>query len=138
MRVDPSQQHLVIFARQPRYGVGKRRLAADVGNLEALRFARASLDRLRRTLGSDLRWTLWIAVSPDRPTGWAAPARVIAQGPGDLGERLSRVVRALPPGPLVILGADTPTVTRRDVADAFSALGQHDAVSGQRATADIG
>ena len=130
MRANPTQQHLVFFARQPRYGVGKRRLAADVGNLEALRFARASLQRLRRTLGSDPRWTLWIAVSPDRPAGWAKPAGVIAQGVGDLGERLNRVVRALPPGPVVILGADTPTVTRRDVADAFSALGRNEAVFG--------
>ena len=130
MLVDPTRQHLVLFARQPRYGVGKRRLAADVGNLEALRFARGSLDRLRRTLGSDPRWTLWLAVSPDRPTGWAATAQVIAQGPGDLGVRLSRVVRALPPGPVVILGADTPTVTRQDVAEAFAALGARDAVFG--------
>ena len=130
MPADPTRQHLVLFARQPRYGVGKRRLAADVGNLEALRFARGSLDRLRRTLGSDPRWTLWLAVSPDRPTGWAAPARVIAQGGGDLGDRLSRVVHALPPGPVVILGADTPTVTRQDVAEAFAALGSHDAVFG--------
>ena len=130
MAADPTRQHLVLFARQPRYGVGKRRLAADVGDLEALRFARGALERLRRTLGADPRWTLWLAVSPDRPTGWAAPARVIAQGPGDLGDRLSRVVHALPPGPIVILGADTPTVTREDVADAFAALGSHDAVFG--------
>ena len=130
MAADPTRQHLVLFARQPRYGVGKRRLAADVGDLEALRFARGALERLRRTLGADPRWTLWLAVSPDRPTGWAAPARVIAQGPGDLGDRLSRVVHALPPGPSVILGADTPTVTREDVADAFAALGSHDAVFG--------
>lgn len=130
MAADPTRQHLVLFARQPRYGVGKRRLAADVGDLEALRFARASLDRLRRTLGTDPRWTLWLAVSPDQPTGWARPARVISQGPGDLGDRLSRVVRALPPGPVVILGADTPTVNRQDVAGAFAALGSHDAVFG--------
>mgnify|MGYP000039708811 CR=1 FL=1 len=123
-------RHLVLFARRPAYGVGKRRLAADVGDLEALRFARASLDRLRRTLGSDPRWTLWIAVSPDRPTDWTAPARTIAQGPGNLGDRMGRVVRALPPGPVVIIGADTPTVTRQDVADAFAALGRHDAVFG--------
>jgi len=125
-----DDRHLVLFARQPCYGVGKRRLAADVGDLEALRFARASLDRLRRTLGSDPRWTLSIAVSPDRPTGWTAPAHAIAQGPGDLGARLSRVVRALPPGPVVILGADTPTVRRQDVAEAFTCLGRHDAVFG--------
>lgn len=130
MAAEPTRQHLVLFARQPRYGVGKRRLAADVGDLEALRFARTSLERLRRTLGSDPRWTLWIAVSPDRPTGWAAPEKVIPQGAGDLGQRLSRVVRALPPGPVVILGADTPTVSRQDVAEAFAALGAHDAVFG--------
>lgn len=120
----------MLFARRPGYGVGKRRLAADVGDLEALRFARASLGRLRRTLGSDPRWTLWLAISPDRPTGWVAGARVIAQGSGDLGQRLSRVLRALPPGPAVILGADAPTVTRQDVAEAFCALGSHDAVFG--------
>lgn len=130
MAAEPTRRHLVLFARQPRYGVGKRRLAADVGDLEALRFARTSLERLRRTLGSDPRWTLWIAVSPDRPTGWAAPEKVIPQGAGDLGQRLSRVVRALPPGPVVILGADTPTVSRQDVAEAFAALGAHDAVFG--------
>lgn len=130
MAAEPTRQHLVLFARQPRYGVGKRRLAADVGDLEALRFARISLERLRRTLGSDPRWTLWIAVSPDRPTGWAAPEKFIPQGAGDLGQRLSRVVRALPPGPVVILGADTPTVTRQDVAAAFAALGSHEAVFG--------
>lgn len=130
MAADRTRRHLVLFARQPRYGVGKRRLAADVGNLEALRFARGSLERLRRTLSADSRWTLWLAVSPDRPTGWVAPARVIPQGAGDLGDRLSRVVRVLPPGPVVILGADTPTVTRQDVAGAFAALGNHDAVFG--------
>lgn len=130
MAADPAQQHLVLFSRQPRYGVGKRRLAADVGNLEAVRFARAALARLRRTLGRDPRWTLWIAVSPDRPTDWAAPARVLPQGPGHLGVKLERVVRALPRGSVVILGADTPTVTRQDVAQAFAALGNHDAVFG--------
>lgn len=125
-----ADQHLVLFARRPHFGVGKRRLAADVGDTEALRFARASLARLRRTLGSDPRWILWIAVSPDRPTAWTAPVRAVAQGSGDLGQRLSRVVRDLPPGRVVILGADTPTVTRQDVAEAFATLGANDAVFG--------
>ena len=31
--------HLVIFARRPQLGIGKRRLAADVGDVEALRFS---------------------------------------------------------------------------------------------------
>jgi hypothetical protein len=124
------QRHLVIFARQPRLGFGKRRLAADVGDVEALRFARHALDRLIRTLGRDPRWRLWMAVSPDRPLDWVQAGAPVPQGDGDLGARLTRVIKALPPGPVVILGSDTPTVTRRDVADAFAALGSHRAVFG--------
>ncbi|MGV9010015.1 TIGR04282 family arsenosugar biosynthesis glycosyltransferase [Brevundimonas sp.] len=124
------QRHLVIFARRPQLGVGKRRLAADVGDVEALRFARHALARLIRTLGRDPQWRLWMAVSPDRPLDWIRTGTPIPQGPGDLGERLSRVVEALPPGPVVVLGSDTPTVTRADVARAFAALGPHRAVFG--------
>ncbi len=124
------QRHLVIFARQPRLGVGKRRLAADVGDVEAVRFARHALDRLTQTLGRDPRWRLWLAVSPDRPLDWVRTGTPLPQGPGDLGARLTRVIQALPPGPVVILGSDTPTVTRRDVAHAFAALGSRRAVFG--------
>lgn len=98
--------------------------------MEALRFARGALDRLTRTLGHDPRWTLRIATAPDRPHDWTRPWPALPQGPGDLGARMSRVVRALPPGPVVILGSDTPTVTRDDVASAFAALGSNDAVFG--------
>lgn len=123
-------RHLVIFARRPQIGVGKRRLAADVGDVEALRFARSSLDRLTRALGPDPRWRLWLAVSPDRPTAWARTGTAIPQGAGDLGQRLTRLVDGLPPGPVVILGSDTPTVTRADVAEAFRTLGPARAVFG--------
>jgi len=126
-------RHLVIFARRPQLGVGKRRLAADVGDVEALRFARSALDRLTRSLGRDSRWRLWLAASPDRPLDWVRAGAAIPQGPGDLGQRLTRVVQGLPPGPVVILGSDTPTVTRADVADAFRALGPNRAVFGPAA-----
>jgi len=122
--------HLVIFARRPQLGVGKRRLAADVGDVEAVRFARHALDRLTRTLGRDPRWRLWLAVAPDRPLDWVRTGTPLPQGPGDLGERLTRVIQSLPPGPVVILGSDTPTVTRADVAAAFHALGSSRAVFG--------
>lgn len=130
MTADRSRRHLVIFARRPSLGVGKRRLARDVGDVEALRFARSTLSRLTRTLGPDRRWTLWIATAPDRPTDWTRPWRSLAQGPGDLGEKLCRVIGALPPGPVVILGADTPDVSGADIAAAFAALGSNDAVFG--------
>jgi len=130
MAAERARRHLVIFARQPRYGLGKRRLAQDVGNVAALRFSRSALAELVRRLGRDPRWTLWLAITPDRPTAWVRQGRPIGQGRGDLGARLTRVARALPPGPAVILGADTPGVTRTDVAQAFRHLGRHAAVLG--------
>ena len=130
MAADRLRRHLVIFARQPRHGVGKRRLAHDVGNLTALRFSRSALAELVRRLRRDPRWTLWLAVTPDHPTAWVRQGRPIGQGKGDLGERLTHVARALPPGPVVILGADTPGVSRTDVAKAFRQLGRHAAVLG--------
>lgn len=120
----------MIFARRPQLGVGKRRLAADVGDVEAVRFARHALGRLTRALGHDPRWRLWLAVAPDRPLDWVRTGTALPQGPGDLGERLTRVIRSLPPGPVVILGSDTPTVTRADVAAAFRALMSNRAVFG--------
>ena len=79
--------HLVIFARRPQLGIGKRRLAADVGDVEALRFARGALDRLVRSLGRDPRWRLWLAVTPDRPLDWVPAGTALPQGTGDLGQR---------------------------------------------------
>lgn len=123
-------RHLVIFARRPQLGVGKRRLASQVGDVEAVRFARGALERLTRTLGRDPRWRLWLAVTPDRPLDWVHGGPALPQGRGDLGERLTRVIQALPPGPVVILGSDTPTVSRADVDAAFRMLGPNCAVFG--------
>ncbi len=123
-------RHLVIFTRRPRFGVGKRRLAAEAGELAAWRFQRFALAVLLRELAWDPRWTTWVAVTPDRPTDWVRRASAIEQGPGDLGARLMRVAKRLPRGSMVILGSDAPQVRRRDVAAAFHALGGSDAVFG--------
>ena len=44
------QRHLVVMARAPRLGAVKRRLARDVGEVEALRFYRAHTGALLRDL----------------------------------------------------------------------------------------
>ena len=43
---------------------------------------------------------------------------------------MGRVFRHMPPGPVVIIGADIPGVTRAHIARAFAALGKADAVFG--------
>lgn len=52
------------------------------------------------------------------------------QGRGDLGQRMARVFRALPPGPACIIGGDIPGILPRHIATAFGALGRHDAAFG--------
>ncbi len=130
------RRHLVIMARAPRLGTGKRRLARDLGALAAWRFQRRMLGRVLRRLARDPRWTTWLAVTPDRAarrTAWAAPARVIPQGAGGLGARMARLLCVRPPGPVVIVGSDIPDLDAGHVARAFRALGRHDWVFGPAA-----
>lgn len=129
------QRHLVVMARAPRLGAVKRRLAADVGALEALRFYRRHTGALLRDLSRDPRWTTWLAVTPDTaardPRGlWDFAGPVVAQGAGDLGARMLRLFAQLPPGPAVIVGSDIPGITRARVFEAFRGLGRHDWVFG--------
>ncbi len=128
-------RHVVIFARAPRLGAVKTRLAHDIGALAAWRFHRATTAALLRRVARDGRWTCWLAVTPDRDarTGrglWPSRCRRLAQGPGDLGQRMGRVLAGLPPGPVVIVGSDIPAIRPGHLARAFRLLGDHDWVIG--------
>jgi uncharacterized protein len=125
-----NQQHLIIFTRWPQYGVGKRRLAASVGSLTALRFQRTLLRNMILRLATDRRWTTWLAVTPDRSGPWPDICRVLPQRAGDLGERMTRAAEAVPRGSSLIIGSDAPGITRSKIARAFQLLSGHDAVIG--------
>lgn len=121
------KRHLVIFARAPQFGRVKRRLAVAIGPAAAMRFYRQTLDHQIRTLSRDRRWTVWLFLTPD-------PARrranVRGQGRGDLGQRMKRPFRLLPPGPVVLVGSDIPAMRPSHIAQAFALLGRHDLVFG--------
>ena len=121
------KRHLVIFARAPQFGRVKRRLATAIGPAAAMRFYRQTLDRQIRTLSRDRRWTVWLFLTPD-----PAPRRanVRGQGQGDLGQRMKRPFRVLPPGPVVLVGSDIPAMRPSHIARAFALLGSHDLVFG--------
>ena len=131
MSLDPQ---LVIMAKTPLIGRVKTRLARDIGGVEALRFFRTAAASLIRRVGRDPRWQTVIAVAPDRavhePGIWPEDIPRIGQGEGDLGARMGSLFRDLPPGPVVIIGADIPGIGRRHVAQAFASLGRHDTVIG--------
>lgn len=126
--------HLVIFARTPRLGRIKARLARDIGVLAAWQTYRRIVFPLLRRLGGSRHWQCWLALDGDNAMRmahiWPMQWRRISQGPGDLGARLARVARKLPPGPVVIAGSDVPGISRDDVSRAFQALHDKDFVFG--------
>jgi len=124
-----KRRHLIIFAKPPRLGRVKRRLAADIGTTEALRFYRRNLAATLRTLGRDPRWQCWLFV--DRGLGrWPKNLPRRFQARGDLGVRMETALRALPPGATVLIGSDIPGVQPSDIRHAFRGLGRSDVVLG--------
>jgi len=126
-------RHVVVFVKAPRLGQVKSRLAAGVGALQALRFYRETTERLLVALARDVRWRTLVATTPHRARYgrfWGPGFPRLDQGPGDLGRRMARAFRALPPGPAVIVGSDIPALSRRHIWAALQALGGRDAVIG--------
>lgn len=116
---------LIIFARAPRLGTVKRRLARGIGQVAALRFHRGQLLDLARRLGQDRRWRSVLAVTPDaaarRGARWPAGLPRHPQGGGDLGRRMARALGRYRPL-AVLVGCDIPGIGAADIAAAFRAL----------------
>lgn len=122
----------IVFARAPRLGTVKRRLAREIGDRGALRFHGSTLMALLRDLKADGRFDVVLAITPYRarvrvPRG----IRTIPQGRGDLGERMSRALGRFKR--VALIGCDIPEANAADVRDAFRALGTADAVFGPAA-----
>lgn len=127
------RRYLIVMVKEPRPGRVKSRLGRDIGMVAAAWWFRHQVARLLREV-DDPRWQVVLAVSPDhaglKSRVWPAHLPRVAQGAGDLGDRMGRLLRSMPPGPVCIIGADIPGVTRAHVVQAFSALGRNDAVFG--------
>ncbi len=122
-----------MMVKEPRPGRVKTRLGREIGMTDAAWWFRHQVRRLLREL-DDPRWQLILAVSPDH-TGltsraWPGHLPRVQQGPGDLGQRMARVMRIMPPGPVCVIGADIPGLRASHIARAFAKLGSHDAVFG--------
>lgn len=124
---------LVIMLKEPCPGRVKTRLGREIGSVRAAWWFRHQSQVLLRRV-PDPHWQTLLAVSPDRigleSRVWPAELPRLPQGRGDLGARMARIFRSLPPGPVLIIGADIPGISRTHIARAFAALGSHDAVFG--------
>jgi uncharacterized protein len=119
-----------VFAKAPRAGAVKTRLAADVGPALAARFATAFLEDTCAALGT-LPLCRVLATTEEKPPGELA-AETWLQGGGELGERLERMLkRALETAPWAMaIGADSPGFPLDAIVDAGRRLRSIDAVFG--------
>lgn len=121
------------MVKEPRPGRVKTRLGRDIGLTTSAWWFRHQVKALLRRIESP-KWDVVLAVAPDVEglcsRVWPAHLPRIPQGRGDLGDRMARVFRTLPVGPVCIIGADIPGVTPARISEAFEALGANDAVYG--------
>ena len=132
----PWQQRLVMMVKAPKAGCAKTRLARDIGKARAAGFYRHATSALVTRLGTDRRWEMVLAVDPvsalyqDWTSVWPAHIARVAQGGGDLGDRMGRLFQDMPPGPIVIIGSDSPHVSTDLITEAFARLRGNDVVIG--------
>lgn len=122
---------IVVFARVPRLGVGKRRLASRVGDRAALRFSRSQFAALSRELRPLRGFCRVVALTPDRHAHHGTRGfSGMGQGKGDLGDRMSHVFQRYPRRPVIIIGSDIPGITSSDLRNAYRHLRGSHAVFG--------
>lgn len=137
MNVPARELRLCIFARSPRLGTVKQRLAAEIGAAAALQAYRAlTADTLERLAAvSGVRTELWLAGPANAEVRawlrrWRIPLRF--QHGADLGERMADALAACHAdgSPGVVVGTDCPPVDAAYVELAARALENHDVVLG--------
>jgi len=122
---------LVIMLKEPVAGRVKTRLGREIGMTASAWWFRHQSAALIRRLQSP-RWETWLAVAPDpalHSRCWPAHLPRMAQGRGDLGARMVRILQQST-GPVVLIGGDIPGVRQKHITRAFRALGRHDMVFG--------
>lgn len=133
MSLTGMRQWLVVMVKEPVAGCVKTRLGQDIGVAAATRFYRHTTAAVVSRLRQNARWTVVLAISPDSrlATPMFAPGipRVL-QGGGDLGQRMQRIMERFPPGPVIIVGSDCPTLDGGPIERAFRSLGNHDGAIG--------
>ena len=134
-------EHLLVFAREPKLGRVKTRLAADIGPQAALAVYRELLAlTAAAVVAAQVPATVWLAEAPaplsdpdqPRPEWPGLPWR--AQPAADqLGTRMAHAFNEAFVGGaarVVIIGTDCPGLSAELLRQAFVLLGTHDVVLG--------
>ncbi|HQT63605.1 MAG: hypothetical protein B7Z75_06865 [Acidocella sp. 20-57-95] len=122
---------VILFARAPRLGQVKRRLARDIGAVAALRFYRNQLARMRREISRLRDCEIIIALTPRGAK--LRPARhetIMAQSQGDLSQRMEACFNQFRHRRVILVGVDIPGLNATMIRDAAKRLRHHDAAFG--------
>ena len=123
-------KRLAIFARAPVLGQVKTRLAADVGEQDALAAYRELVTSTLTTLApgtGQFAPEIWVAGESGEVEEWRARFPVFVQPPGDLGTRMAAAFEA---GVTALVGCDIPPLSACYVDAALVALADADLVLG--------
>ena len=125
---------LFIFLKAPVAGRVKTRLGAEIGVGRATALFRVMTQQTiaRAAIGP---WRTVLAVDPPSASSgfgnlWPLHLMRVVQVQGDLGERMGAVAKLAESGPVVIVGADAPSLRNYHIRMAFKKLRMHDAVFG--------
>ena len=127
---------VVVFLKAPRLGLVKTRLARSVGEVRALEIYRALAQQQLAALPE--AWARWVSFTPADAAAevraWVGEGvTLLAQPPGELGERLHagfRAAFAAGASRALVVGADCPALDRARLEAAERCLATHDAVLG--------
>ncbi|WJY17825.1 TIGR04282 family arsenosugar biosynthesis glycosyltransferase [Alteriqipengyuania flavescens] len=128
LKARAMQPRVVIFAKYPKAGAVKTRLAETIGDAAASRVYRALLDHTlieARSSGLPVELRYDGAEAADFAQLVSGEIDLVPQGGGDLGERLARVE-----APALVIGSDCPGLTAKKLRKAAKALAENDAVIG--------
>lgn len=113
---------LIVFVKAPLMGKAKTRLAVGIGKVHAWRIYRSMTARILRNVQSP-KWDVVLSVTPARWLGrlplWQGLDQ-FSQVSGTLSPRLAQAFASK--GPIVVIGSDSPQVTRADINRAFKSI----------------
>ncbi len=126
---------VLLFAKAPRSGTVKTRLAATIGVERALAVYRQLGRAVADGVARDASLTVWYDPpdAEDEMRRWLGDHEFLAQPEGDLGSRLTHAFRAhfrRGDHPVIAIGADAPGVDGAVIGEAVRALAAADAVIG--------
>ncbi|MHA7899033.1 MAG: TIGR04282 family arsenosugar biosynthesis glycosyltransferase [Henriciella sp.] len=131
-----KRPQVLIYAKPPRIGLAKTRLAKGLGSPMAARRIATALQAKTMRAALNGPWETILYTAPDKELAtslgglWPVYLERRSQGPGDLGDRLSKGLREAAPGPVLFIGSDAPDISTALLRQAVRELNRHDAVFG--------